>query len=132
MDIPESVKKWIKALKSGFYKQGKQYLARQVPGEEWKYCCLGVACETYILEGYKLPVEIQKIADGVKVKSYGKSKEIGILPAEVSKWLKTGSSKTVTLHSPHPCSLTYANDNGITFEEIAKILEDFETSVFKG
>ena len=32
--------KWIKALRSGKYKQGKQYLKSR-----GRYCCLGVLCE---------------------------------------------------------------------------------------
>jgi hypothetical protein len=33
-------KKWVAALRSGEYKQGRRYLKR-----DGKYCCLGVLCE---------------------------------------------------------------------------------------
>lgn len=41
---PELKKRWVKALRSGKYKQGKNYLRRQTP-EGDRYCCLGVLCE---------------------------------------------------------------------------------------
>lgn len=37
---PEWKKKWVEALRSGKYKQGKEALCF---GD--KYCCLGVLCE---------------------------------------------------------------------------------------
>ena len=36
--------KWIKALKSGNYKQGSGSLKRYYENIEPRYCCLGVAC----------------------------------------------------------------------------------------
>lgn len=42
-----NVKKWIKALRSRKYKQGRGHLCRvQANGKE-NYCCLGVACEIF-------------------------------------------------------------------------------------
>jgi hypothetical protein len=35
--------KWVKALRSGKYRQGKQVLLNE-DGEERSYCCLGVLC----------------------------------------------------------------------------------------
>lgn len=37
--------RWVKALRSGKYKQGKSYLARESETGEWQHCCLGVLCE---------------------------------------------------------------------------------------
>lgn len=42
----ETVKKWISALRSGEYKQGKFRLKRINEGGSCQYCCLGVLCET--------------------------------------------------------------------------------------
>lgn len=36
--------KWIKALRSGRYKQTKTYLKREVDKGKFEYCCLGVLC----------------------------------------------------------------------------------------
>ena len=59
---PELKKKWIEALRSGKYKQGKNRLHR---AEDNSYCCLGVLCEVAGFEkrestdergnAYKLP-----------------------------------------------------------------------------
>jgi hypothetical protein len=42
MDKKEFRKKWIEALRSGKYKQGREYLKK-----DGFHCCLGVACEIY-------------------------------------------------------------------------------------
>lgn len=42
---PEVKKKWLEALRSGKYKQGKGKLKRSDT-----YCCLGVLCDLYIQE----------------------------------------------------------------------------------
>jgi len=43
MKLTEVQKKWVKALRSGKYKQGKELLK-----EEDRFCCLGVACDIYL------------------------------------------------------------------------------------
>lgn len=46
----EIKEKWIKALRSGEYKQGKNVLRRR----DNTFCCLGVLCDLYIKETGKL------------------------------------------------------------------------------
>lgn len=41
--LKEFAEKWFKALLSGEYKQGKNYLISRDPNGELRYCCLGVA-----------------------------------------------------------------------------------------
>ena len=41
---PEVKKAWVKALRSGKYRKGKEYLRRQ-EGKHDRYCCLGVLCD---------------------------------------------------------------------------------------
>lgn len=38
-----TIEEWVKALRSGRYKQGKNRL-RSRDGDQLRYCCLGVAC----------------------------------------------------------------------------------------
>ena len=41
---PELKKRWVKALRSGEYKKGKEYLKQNTP-KGLRHCCLGVLCE---------------------------------------------------------------------------------------
>lgn len=41
------MKKWVKALRSGKYKQGYGTLKQYNGFEEVYHCCLGVLCELY-------------------------------------------------------------------------------------
>ena len=44
--LPKRFKdKWVKALRSKNYKQGKNYLYIQDKSGNFKYCCMGVLCE---------------------------------------------------------------------------------------
>lgn len=45
---------WYRALKSGQFEQGKNYLGRREPDGQVRYCCLGVACEVAIANGLNL------------------------------------------------------------------------------
>lgn len=42
--------RWLQALESGDYEQGRNYMRRDVDGRRF-YCCMGVACELF---GYEL------------------------------------------------------------------------------
>ncbi len=41
---PSWKKKWLAALRSGEYRQGRKYLRQQRKGQD-RYCCLGVLCD---------------------------------------------------------------------------------------
>lgn len=43
----EVAKKWIKALRSGKYKQGQGVLKQTTDNGQTYHCCLGVLCELY-------------------------------------------------------------------------------------
>ena len=43
----EIAKKWVKALRSGRYQQGKQALKVKSKRGITRHCCLGVLCELY-------------------------------------------------------------------------------------
>lgn len=48
---PEIKTKWVEALRSGKYKQGKKSL-RSREGD--KYCCLGVLCDLYAANKWRI------------------------------------------------------------------------------
>jgi hypothetical protein len=103
--------KWVKALRSGEYKQAKHSLY-----DGHKYCCLGVLCKIQGLEPKRTGEE------------YGFWSGSNFLPYPI--WLNAGMS------GPNPIvlgkSLSNLNDYGpgpkkeiMTFDEIAGIIQIF-------
>lgn len=102
--------KWIKALRSGKYKQGTGYLKREDLDDRTKttHCCLGVLCE---------------ITDVSKHDSYGGVYSFGgpdamagattYLPDEIKGEISSEQQKT----------LATMNDEGSSFEQIAEYIE---------
>lgn len=44
--MDEQIKKqWVEALRSGKYKQGREYLRTELSKGTYNYCCLGVLCD---------------------------------------------------------------------------------------
>jgi hypothetical protein len=87
--------KWVAALRSGKYEQGKGYLKR-----ENKYCCLGVLCDLCGKKPYP---------------------HLKYLPQSVMKW--SGIKNNAGLINGDGY-LTSENDAGKTFPEIATIIEE--------
>lgn len=106
------MKKWVKALRSGEYSQGRQVLVTVDEKGNEHFCCLGVLCNIATESGYgewQGTTFVDEITDSYKV-----------LPTGVVAWAgmadnagKLGSGKY----------LTFMNDQGFTFEEIANIIE---------
>lgn len=113
--------KWLAALRSGEYKQGRHYLARND-----QYCCLGVLCEVAIKDGLDL-----KKTQHYGVKSYGVTRNDMGLPREVVEyafWKKRRPSLSsgdamVNTEDGRQRWLSTLNDNGVSFAEIADAIE---------
>jgi hypothetical protein len=121
--------KWITALRSGEYTQGKGMLCRN--GE---YCCLGVLSkvqgrlfEHKIVERSNEPGTI--FSDGEKsLRTYYELNEdnpcvdaldaTGVFPIGCTVLLDFGGPNLTPV-----ASLTVLNDNGVSFEDIAKVIE---------
>lgn len=106
--LTENQKKWISALRSGEYQQGKHKLQT----DSNSFCCLGVACKVYEKEtGVKLPTDSNGNIKGGCLYSY----------KQVMRWvgLRTDTGKPKNGSLP----LTKLNDRGISFRDIADILE---------
>lgn len=100
--LNDAAKKWVAALRSGEYRQGKGALVT----EDGKYCCLGVACHLYEMEGVQPPIAYR-----------GRN----FLPDAVCEWLGTACISLVAL----------LNDGqGIPFPEIADIIESEPEGLF--
>lgn len=115
----EIKKEWVDALRSGKYKQGIQNL-----NLEEEYCCLGVLCD---LVKDKLGVEWQLIENG----AYGFLGDTAFLPPSVQDFCGLQESdphieltpELQTKYDSTDISLSYLNDSGANFDEIADLIE---------
>lgn len=78
------MKKWVKALRSGKYKQGSFQLAEETLEGDMAYCCLGVLCE---LSGFSYdvndPFPPEEVAKWAGLKNYdedGEASEMFLVP----------------------------------------------------
>lgn len=121
----ENAKAWIEALRSGKFEQTQGWL-RNHEG----YCCLGVACELALEAGI---IEESYFDDNSEYASYdGEDTE---LPEVVAEWLGlTNPAGRYEPETPDPdveCwGLTWDNDKGKTFDEIADIIENQPPGLF--
>lgn len=109
---PEIKSKWVTALRSGEYKQGRGMLHDT---EVDAYCCLGVLCDLAAESGVPVKREVSgyrrfELFDGLDA----------VLPPSVKHW--AGLDR----HSPRVghISLAARNDGGSTFSEIADLIEE--------
>lgn len=107
--LPESFKReWLKALRSGKYKQTTGTLCTQGKGEEslkGQFCVLGVAAHIGNVEnfGYEGMIVAQGVEGGLKY-------------TENFPKILTGTGKI-------PCTLAEMNDDGKSFKELANYIE---------
>ena len=127
--------KWVKALRSGKYKQGDGYLC-QITSKGKKHCCLGVLTEMYQAEQKAkkkkaLPAKVGKIyADAsFDVVKYGSGEcPAEELPVAVRRWAgiegRFGELFDVGLDGVGVYeSLSRMNDEGHSFKKIANFIE---------
>lgn len=114
----DNAKKWVEAIRSGDYKQGRGQLA----DGEGKFCCLGVACDLYAKEHPDFPTTYAEMV------YYGAFEDYGELPEEVQKWL--GLRTTIGSYAIRR-TLAEDNDLGMTFPEIADLIETEPRGLFR-
>ena len=115
-----TMRKWVKALRSGKFKQGKSKLAAYETddetgdniGDELSFCCLGVLCEIN-----DLPFEIgsDELLGEDHVKALGLNSENGTMK-RTYKAKNTDDERRVN-------SLADLNDFGLSFKQLANIIE---------
>lgn len=99
---PEIKELWLKALRSGEYKQAKNYLRRND-----QFCCLGVLCDLHAKAGLGF-------WDGENYLWEGK-----VLPRTIQEWAGLNTSEP----EAEGRTLSGLNDDGVDFNEIADIIE---------
>jgi hypothetical protein len=114
--IKEIKDRWTKALRSGDYEQGTEFL-----NESGRYCCLGVLCDLYIRDKKKDWLDL-----GI---------DDEILPIEVARWSglssqnpnatsKDGTIDTLSNFNDGQSLNMKGNEMGIlNFNEIADLIE---------
>ena len=123
----EVAKKWVKALRSGKYKQGDGCLKQtNLKKNKTYHCCLGVLCELYNEQMSKS--KKRKLSDTVdKHGLHSFDKDIEVLPNSVKEWAglfgKTGKFTDVVPSNNDYTSLTEMNDLGCSFKMIANTIE---------
>ena len=124
--------KWVKALRSGKYKQGEAYLC-QITSNGKKHCCLGVLTEMYQAEQKAkkkkaLPTKVGKMYHDASfnVVKYGSGEcAAEELPIAVQRWAgMEGRLGEFDVESDgYFGSLSHMNDGGCSFKKIANFIE---------
>lgn len=114
------MKRWVKALRSGVYTQGTEYLSGvEGPehGETVTHCCLGVLCE---ISDLPIAVNQDSLLTDIQVEKLGLKSDNGQLNKPYkTKQVSVKSSKGVKYGN----DLATLNDAGLTFKQIALIIE---------
>lgn len=108
-------KKWLKALRSRKYKQGKNLLRK-----DDEYCCLGVLCDLHSQEHRNVwkPGTKQHPEN-----CYTYIEGWAMLPEVVRLWSGLNESVPIVEYQEKETNLGELNDGGISFEEISQIIE---------
>lgn len=97
--------KWIAALRSGEYKQGRHYLR----DEDDQFCCLGVAADLVGVEWEKRPSGVWSADDQASMLGDSLCNKLGL---SLTGYLRSLGN-----------SLASLNDDGRSFREIAAVIE---------
>lgn len=136
---PEIKERWVNALRSGKYRQGKTELVQPdcKLGEGLVYCCLGVLCDLASEDGVvpKLSSLYSTTrwphdADGTTVspEEWRWNQEESGLPCDaVVEWAFGEGAENIPrylyMSNIAQKTLYYMNDTGASFEEIADVIE---------
>jgi hypothetical protein len=119
---PEVKAKWVAALRSGDYEQGRHRLHCK----DGKFCCLGVLCDLAVKNGV-IP-EPEGWGPAYYYGSSVVSRSDVSIPIAVSEWAGlTGSSRhnpRVEIAPGSTSTLANLNDSGTPFERIAQVIEE--------
>ena len=109
-EMNEFAKRWVEALLSGKYKQGRGCLRSANNG----FCCLGVALDVMAPDEWST----EAVEHGKRqVYRHEPSRSVELLPEDMWEILTAGAcDQTSAMQS----CIAKANDVGITFEEIVR------------
>ena len=105
------MRKWVRALRSGKFKQGKGALL-DTRGRVPRYCCLGVLCELHRRSTKRFKWEDERY-DG----------SLNVLPESVMKWAGLSDPDPTLIGVGQPQDAAVMNDTGKSFKTIADAIE---------
>jgi hypothetical protein len=121
---PEIKQKWIDALRSGKYKQGRGYLRTSRD----EYCCLGVLCDLYSKENPS--IQWEPFSDNTELYSFNGL--VAVPPYCVNDWcdqeeLNIDITQEECMHDPRDTvALAGINDmQSSNFNMIADLIEKY-------
>jgi hypothetical protein len=112
---PDVKKKWVEALSSGKYKQGRDALRRKDA-----FCCLGVLCDLASQDGTG---KWGKAGDKLYHFYTEGQEKGGFLPVAVQDWAGLDDMSPGVHHEGECRALAGLNDDGLTFNQIADLIE---------
>lgn len=119
---PEIKAKWVAALRSGEYVQGRYCLKEVSESGEAKYCCLGVLCEVALKEGVAMKINSKPATNGAIHISYDHS--YALLPNSVIEWSGLGAADNPIIGDN---AISNYNDGYVkdisSFSQIADLIE---------
>jgi hypothetical protein len=136
-----NMQKWLDALRSGKFKQGRAWLVQERAGGNYQHCCLGVGAEvmgckkvsgSYIGYRFKESGVLTRFpgiefADWLGIETSDRLKWMPTLNATVDQIHSVVSSKgrDLTVNGYGLVSLSVLNDEGYSFTEIADLIDKF-------
>lgn len=119
-------KAWVRALRSGKYKQCTRVLTKVGSnGKSRSHCCLGVLCQLALKKGVKIKTHLQKESHIVV---YGRT-EYSTLPERIMKWAKVRDKIGSIRNNPIPLT-GYNDSHKKSFKQIADIIEENAAKIF--
>jgi hypothetical protein len=119
--MDKNIKKlWVQPLRSGEFEEGKGYLVRHD-----RYCALGVLSLLSLLHGqctYNEEAGIGLFDNKRFSLSYNTMKWAAIAQ-EGNEFLEPGAGKVKFIYQRKMVSIAGLNDSGMTFPDLAKIIE---------
>jgi len=127
--------RWVAALRSGEYRQGREHLRYEDEDGVVRHCCLGVLCELAVADGVVERAEPVKLWHQL-VRGYAvperATAETSVLPPAVCEWAGLPTDSPSVRHpSLGMIELTVLNDGRSPDEDLADDEVEFEPVSFE-
>lgn len=115
----EIKQKWVDALRSGEYQQGRHQLRN-----DDSYCCLGVLCDLFAENNPEQGKWYQNQVDDSWFFETDDDRFVGSLPVGVAEWAQLDDINPPVKIDGGIANIASVNDHGVPFDKIAQIIEE--------